>query len=258
MTLSTKSKTNWPNGLDPNEPVVKPIVGRKSPRLGPRVLMVSSRGDMGLVDDILGVDARQYRPLFMSRLYPDPSGVTGFSITGPVVGAPYAVMLLETLAAWGARNIVFLGWCGAVAPDVAIGDVILPSGAFVDEGTSRHYGAGLGGLAEASPSMNRHLARGLSEADIRFHEGPVWSTDGIYRETPEKIRHFHQKGALAVEMEVSALFTVGRHLRVDVGALLVVSDALSGFAWRPGFKDERFLRSRGRLCQAAGELCQSR
>lgn len=52
---------------------------------------------------------------------------------------------------------------------------------------------------------------------------------------------------LAVEMECSALFTVARFRGVALAACLVVSDDLSGPAWRHGYNDRRFLETRQRI-----------
>ena len=57
-------------------------------------------------------------------------------------------------------------------------------------------------------------------------------------------------GALAVEMELSALYTVGRQLNLELGAVLVVSDELSTLKWRPGFKSDRFKTARTAVCEA--------
>ena len=80
----------------------------------------------------------------------------------------------------------------------------------------------------------------LSGSDIPFHEGVVWSIDAIFRETREKVEKNKKNGVLAVEMETSALFTVGAYRDVEVCAILVVSDELSGVAWQPGFKSPLF------------------
>lgn len=62
---------------------------------------------------------------------------------------------------------------------------------------------------------------------------------------------------MAVEMECSALFTVGGFRGIDVAALLVVSDDLSSLTWRPGFKDPRFIRGREVACNVIGRLCST-
>jgi hypothetical protein len=85
----------------------------------------------------------------------------------------------------------------------------------------------------------------------------VWTTDAPYRETPDQVRAYQERGALAVEMECSALFTLGAFRSAAVASLLVVSDELSSPTWRPGFKDPRFSLGRESACEAIGRLCSA-
>jgi uridine phosphorylase len=161
-------------------------------------------------------------------------------------------MIAETLIAWGAHQLVFLGWCGSLCETVSIGDLLSPTSAFVDEGTSRHY------VADASESAaSGAMVSALSEAGAALgagiRRGSVWTTDAPFRETPEKVLAYRQRGALGVEMECSALFTLGAVRAVETAALLVVSDDLSSLTWVPGFKDPRFTRGR----EAAGRTIAS-
>jgi len=256
MTSSMTSRKSCPVVLGRDDPIVKPVVSGNTPKLGSVMALVSSGNVIRLVNNLLGITKDDYRPLFMSRLHPDPTGKTGFSVAGPVVGAPYAVMLLETLIAWGAKKFLFIGWCGSLSQEVEIGEIILPTGAFIDEGTSVHYGADTGGRTEPSEKMAGRIRSTLEGRGVAYREGAVWTTDGIYRETPGKVEHFRGQGALAVEMEISALFTVGRYHKVDVGALVLVSDDLSGTEWRPGFKDNRFKHHRKIACETLVALCR--
>jgi len=59
-----------------------------------------------------------------------------------------------------------------------------------------------------------------------------------------------------VDMELSALFTVARFRRVEIGALLVVSDELGTLSWRPGFSSGRFNRSRKMAAEVIPAICQ--
>jgi hypothetical protein len=236
-------------------PIVQPLRGKRTPTLGPVVLMVSSESDRLRLTRRLELTEADSRPLYISRLYADRDRRAGFAICGPVVGAAYAVMLLETLRAWGATTVVYMGWCGAIDPRLGIGDVLVPTAAFIDEGTSRHYGAQPGGLARPAGVVAAALARRVRRHLGRCHRGAVWSTDAIFRETPSLVRHYQRQGAVAVEMETSALFSAAGLHRLQAGALLVVSDELSRLSWRPGFKDPRFTRRREALIQVLPQLC---
>ena len=88
------------------------------------------------------------------------------------------------------------------------------------------------------------LRRLLSSSDHPWQEGPVWSTDGFYRETVPQVAAYQAQGVLGVDMEMAALFTVGRFRQVPVAGLLVVSDELATLQWNPGYRSERFRRAR--------------
>jgi purine-nucleoside phosphorylase len=236
--------------------IINPVKGKNAPNLGPVAVMVSSQADLDSLCTITDMKNAHFKNVMMSRIYSGDDSTANFSLAGPAVGAPYGVALLETLIVWGAQKILFFGWCGSISPDVRIGDIIVPTGAFIDEGTSGHYNADENEISSPSPEMPEQIKAALREKGLGFHEGPIWSTDAIYRETREKVAYFQSKGSLAVEMELSALFTVGKFRGANVGGLLVVSDELSSFTWRPGFKDPLFQESRMAVTEVIKNLCQ--
>ena len=237
--------------------IVNPVKGKNSPNLGPVAVMVSTQADLSLFCSLTDLDEEKYRNLFVSRLYIGNTAETGFAVVGPFVGAPYAAILLETLIAWGAEKIIFFGWCGAISHDVKIGDIIIPTGAIIDEGTSKHYHQEEDGVSRPSSYILKNTKETLTKAGLAFHEGIVWSTDAIYRESCEKVKYYQEKDVLAVEMELSALFTVGKFRNVQMGGILVVSDELSTLTWRPGFREQRFKENRMAVNIAIKALCHS-
>ncbi|MDY6789838.1 MAG: nucleoside phosphorylase [Thermodesulfobacteriota bacterium] len=239
-----------PSRNDKNDGIVIPVKGKNSPNLGPVAVMVSAQADLGLFCHLIDVDESKYRNLLVSRLYAEKAAEAGLAVVGPFVGAPYAVMLLETLIAWGAKQIIFFGWCGAISRHVKIGDIIIPTGAIVDEGTSKHYHQSKDGISLPSSYILKNTKQALTQAGLDFHQGMVWSTDAIYRETGEKVKYYQEKDVLAVEMELSALFTVGKFRHVQMGGILVVSDELSTLTWRPGFRNQQFKESRMSVAKA--------
>jgi uridine phosphorylase len=243
--------------MSQDRPIIHPVKGKNAPDPGRMAVLVSTAADLNLLCRTLAADPHVSRRLFTSRLhvFSEPSRQT-FSLVGPVVGAPYAVMLLETLIAWGAQRFIYIGWCGAIAPGVKAGDIVLPVAAAIDEGTSRHYSQEPSGYSHPATPAADEIRNAFLVAGQPFHEGPVWTTDAIFMETPGKVRHYQQEGALAVDMELSALFTVGRVRGVEVGGILVVSDELSTLTWRPGFKDEHFEKGRIAACEAVKQICQ--
>ncbi len=229
------------------EGIVRPIVTPNTPRIGPLGVLSATQTDLSALITALGLENPQRRSLYMSQLHTRDDGVF---FSGPIMGAPYAVMILETLAAWGAKEVIFLGWCGAISADVSIGDILVPHMAWIDEGTSRAYSQEPRQSSQPSAPLTRRIATLLKKECISFHEGAIWTTDAIFRETPDKVKQFRDMGALAVEMELSALFTVAAHLSIALSAILVVSDDLSSLSWKPGFKDKIFIENRQKLARA--------
>lgn len=134
-------------------------------------------------------------------------------------GAPQAADTLETLVALGVDNIISVGMFGAFGDGVNSGDILVPDKAFVEEGTSLHY----------------YSSIDFSESSIKLHDDaiskiygaktmPIVSTDAVYRQTFYKEKLWRNKGAVGVDMETSALFSVGRHLGVNVVSILIASD----------------------------------
>lgn len=241
--------------MQPNDAIVNPLKSKNAPDIGPVAVMAATRTDLFSLCEVFNFARDDYYRSMISRTYSDPLHPHGVSVTGPFIGAPYAVMLLETLIAWGARKIIFLGWCGAVSEKVKIGDIVLPTSAVIDEGTSSHYGKADNGRSHASSSLVSMIRRVLEEKKIDFHAGEIWTTDAVFRETRQNVSDHRQNGILAVEMELSALFSVARFRRVAIAGVLVVSDELSVLEWRPGFKDQRFARGRRTAYRMVKELC---
>jgi len=252
---------NCPAWLDLSEQsLVPPLGARQAPSLGPVAVMVSTAADLKLIEPILETVSGRTVPFFVSRLITDSRN---FSVAGPFVGSPYAAMMMESLVAKGVRQILVLGWCGSLRADIEAGDLIVPDKGLVDEGTSRHYAA-LDPVRPQTfphPDLTGKLTDSLAARGLTSVQGPVWTTDAIYRETPKKIDWFRGQGAVAVEMECSALFSVAAFQNVEVAVLLVVSDSLASGNWDPGFRRYRFKAARHEACEAilglAGDLAEA-
>lgn len=241
-----------------DDAIIFPKKGKHSPHLGPVGVIAGTETDLTFLCSLLDFNKNKYQKLFTSRLYHDHANPSkgGLSLTGPAVGAPYATMLLETLIAWGARNIIFLGWCGSISEEVNIGDIIVPTSAIIDEGTSGHYKEDDRRISFPSERMVAKLQKTLTRNQIEFHNGAIWSTDAVYRETRPKVQFYQRRKAIGVEMEISALFTVAKVREVHMGAMVVVSDELASFKWRPGFKMDEFKHGREAACAVIRDICR--
>lgn len=148
----------------------------------------------------------------------------------PGVGAPLAAGFLEEAIAMGARKVVAVGGCGALTADVGAGDVVIPTEAVRDEGTSFHYVAASRTI-EADPEGVAAATALLEARGVPHRTGKVWTTDAIYRETRAKVDRRRAEGCLVVDMEASAFFAVARFRGIRFAQLLYGGDDLSGETW---------------------------
>lgn len=165
------------------------------------------------------------------------------TVTAPALGAPYAAMVLEKLIALGAKRVLILGWCGSLASQVRIGDLIVPSRAMPGDGTSPHYVPEVEEILP-HPDLYELLAASLRKQEIPWHTGPVWSTDAFYRETRGLVKSCQEQGILGIDLELAALLAVARFRGIAAAALLIVSDELFTLKWQPARGSQPFRAGR--------------
>jgi uridine phosphorylase len=236
--------------FDHDEGLIRPRKGKTDPDLGPDVIIAMIHSDLASLAKRSQAKKIPHSHMALYDLYLIEDGLGGsFTLSGPFLGAPQAVMGMEKLIALGARRIWVLGWCGSLQPDLRIGDMVLPTTAISEEGTSQHYP-----VAEKIPRADVELSQMLDDALRKkgqsFVRGTVWTTDAPYRETPAKVKTYQEKGVLAVEMEMSALMTLAMYRAVRLSGLLVVSDELFDLKWHSGFKSPQLKKT----SRVAGEV----
>ena len=156
----------------------------------------------------------------------------------PFAGASAAAMYMEEMIACGARTFISYGSAGSLQRHVPIGHFVIPISAVREEGTSYHY------LPEKIvPRADKDLVSALegacTEHGVSYHKGATWTTDAPYREMRSKVSRYSEEGILSVEMETSAIFSVGMFREVRAGSLLNISDELFD-DWNPGFHAKEF------------------
>ena len=165
-----------------------------------------------------------------SRLYlfePDDGG--SYAIVRANAGASMAVVLLEELIALGFRRFVTMGCAGipsnGAGPAVPIGGVVLANRALIYEGTSPHY-MPHDRVSFPDDASVRTLSELLTSYGINHRIGTVATTDALYRETPGFLDELLDNEVMAIDMELSALFTVARFRQVEMAGLLYISDVV--------------------------------
>jgi DeoD family purine-nucleoside phosphorylase len=160
------------------------------------------------------------------------------------MGGPSAAIVISELISLGARRLLRVGTCGALAQTLALGDLVAATEAIVDDGTSRALGAGERVPGDAT--LLAALAAGPAAS------GPIVTTDLFYDGPPGREQRWIAAGALAVEMETATLFALAAVRGVHAASLLTVSDLVVPARVRIGADELKAAEGRmGRVALAA-------
>ncbi len=138
------------------------------------------------------------------------------------VGASGAVMAFISLIKAGAKEIVRLGTCGSLQPYITTGDMVIATAAAKDDGVSHRY------APETFPpvadfDLTMSLVQSAKKQDNTFHKGVIVSDGAFYGGMMPTNMELHAKaGAIAVEQEMAALFTVASVYGVRAAGILAV------------------------------------
>jgi uridine phosphorylase len=166
-------------------------------------------------------------------------------------GGRYAAdtaMTTELLCAGGVQSLVRIGSCGALQKKIKIGDLVIITGAVRGDGTTPYY-VPRNFSTLSHPDIIRVLTEAAKSLKVRYHLGWVYTTDALFRETPELIGELEQQGISAIDMITSAFLTVAQVRSKRAGAILAVSDeCLNG---KMGFRHPRFLKAEEKMVEVA-------
>lgn len=157
---------------------------------------------------------------------------TKISVTSTGIGGPSAAIAVEELCAIGAEFFIRVGTCGGIAIDVINGDIIIPTGAIRQEGTTLQY-VPIEYPAIADFEVVLALKQAAKYLKAREHIGIVQSKDSFYgQHSPDRMpvcydlknkwEAWKKAGVLGSEMECASIFTVGGLLGKKTGAVLAV------------------------------------
>ncbi len=153
-----------------------------------------------------------------------------FAFMMVAVGSSICVGELEDVIYMGAKKIVIFGTCGVLDSSISDCSVIIPTAAVRDEGVSYHYVP-----ASDEISVNGKYIKTfkdfLDELELEYTVGKVWTTDALYRETPNKVKKRKEMGCICVDMECSAVSALAKFRGVDVLHFFYAADNLDADEW---------------------------
>ena len=148
------------------------------------------------------------------------------------LGAPACVGSFEDIIPMGTKRIILLGSCGVLDRNIKDCGIIIPSRAIRDEGTSYHYAPAADDI-EVNKKYTDLFCNILRKYGYAYVSGTTWTTDGLYRETRDKIAHRKEMGAICVEMECAAMQAMCDFRGVEFFQFLYAADNLDHNTWDP-------------------------
>ena len=150
------------------------------------------------------------------------------SVMGTGMGCPsIGIYTYELIHFYGVKNLIRIGSCGVMQPELELGDIVMAATASTDTNFAHQYhlpgtysaGADFELLEKAVESARRH--------GFRYTVGNVLSSDVFYGDAPEW-KDWAKMGVLAAEMESYALYCNAARAGSDVRALAIftVSDSM--------------------------------
>ncbi len=159
---------------------------------------------------------------------------TPISVTSTGIGSPSAAIAVEELARVGSDTFIRVGSCGAIQPDITVGDLVITTGGVRQEGTSDEY------VREDYPAVADHevvcaLVAAAERLGYDYHTGLTASTDSFYAgQGRPGFEGFEAAGADGLveelqaanvanfEMEASAILTLANVYGLRAGAVCTV------------------------------------
>ncbi len=149
------------------------------------------------------------------------------SVQGSGMGIPsIAIYANELISSYGVKNLIRIGSCGSMQPEVKLYDIILAMGASTDSSYNKlvFNGADYSPLADFSLLQSAYETARKMGVEVRV--GNILSTDVFYGENPDAWKLWAKYNVLAVEMETTALYTIAARFNARALTILTVSDSL--------------------------------
>lgn len=149
------------------------------------------------------------------------------SVQGTGMGIPsMSIYVTELIKDYGVKNLIRIGSCGAIKPEINLRDVILAEGASTDSQTNKLVFGGADFAAIADFELLLKAYNVVKEKKMKIHVGNVLSSDIFYSDDPNFWKIWAKYGVLAIDMEATALYSIAAKYSVNALTILTVSDQI--------------------------------
>ena len=149
------------------------------------------------------------------------------SVQGTGMGIPsISIYLHELITQYQARNLIRIGSCGSLQSEIKVRDIILAMSASTDSSMNKIRFQGKDYAPTACYQLLRKAEKIAEQNHLGINIGNVLTTDIFYHDNPNHWKIWATYGALAIEMETAALYTIAAKFKARALSILTVSDSL--------------------------------
>ena len=150
---------------------------------------------------------------------------TPVSVMGSGMGIPtISIYAHELFNEYEVQNIIRLGSCGAVHPEIKLRDVLIGTGACTDSKVNRIRFHGHDFAAIADFELARKAVAAAKRLEIPVRTGNLFSADLFYTPETTMFDVMEKMGILGIEMEAAGLFGCAAECGKRALAICTVSD----------------------------------
>ncbi|WP_138204807.1 purine-nucleoside phosphorylase [Haloimpatiens lingqiaonensis] len=147
------------------------------------------------------------------------------SVQGTGMGVPsISIYANELIKDYGVKRLIRVGTCGAIQENIKVRDVILAMTSCTTSGINRRRFNGMDFAPAASFKLLKKAYDVAEQKGIPVTVGNILTSDLFYDDIPNSFKMWSDYGVLAIEMESTALYTLGAKYGVDTLSILTVSD----------------------------------
>lgn len=162
------------------------------------------------------------------------------SVMGTGMGVPsHSIYVNELIADYGVKTLVRVGTCGALQPNLELGDVVLAMASSTDSQVNRLRFSGMDYAPTASFELLLKAYQAANARGATVRVGNILTSDTFYHDDPDSWKLWAAFGVLVVEMETTGLYTLAAKYGVDALSILTVSDSLVSGAQTSSEERER-------------------
>lgn len=137
-----------------------------------------------------------------------------------------SIYATELIKDYGVKNVIRIGSCGALMPDIKLGEIIIAMGASTDSKVNRMRLMDHDYAAIADYDLLRTACDVATEQKKKVRVGNVFSADLFYTPQPELFDKLEKMKVMAVEMELAGIYGLAAEYNARALGILTVSDQI--------------------------------